>query len=206
MSKILGPKTIVVVGTIFVLAACQTDPVQHSGFLKDYSNLKADKVVEGAMSEGDRARLRADYDKFIIDPVIIHFAPNTKGYSVKPMEITEMVSHFDTNARKAFEDRKLLATVSGPRVARIRVAITDINEGIPPLNIHPLTKLSGLGLGGATMEAEILDSQSNKRIFAIVDTQKGTMAFQAGLTRLGHARQVMDMWIERAMKLFDPSS
>ena len=48
------------------------------------------------------------------------------------------------------------------------------------------------------MEAEVLDSRFNQRVFAIVDTQEGSRAnISAGLTKLGNAREVMDKWIER---------
>ncbi len=54
------------------------------------------------------------------------------------------------------------------------------------------------------MEAEGLDSQSGERIFAIVDSQTGSrIAVTAGLTTYGHAKQVMDQWVERLVTRLD---
>ncbi len=86
----------------------------------------------------------------------------------------------------------------------VRIAITDIEETTPMMNIHPATKLSGLGLGGASMEAEAIDTASDERIAAIVDSQQGSrLSMTAGLSKFGHAKQVIDMWVERFLKRID---
>ncbi len=72
------------------------------------------------------------------------------------------------------------------------------------MNIHPATKLSGIGLGGASMEAEALDSQTGERVFAVVDTREGNrLSIGAGLSELGHAQQVIKHWIERFVNRVD---
>ncbi len=72
------------------------------------------------------------------------------------------------------------------------------------MNIHPGTKLSGVGFGGASMEAEAIDSQSLERVLAVVDSQKGNVRFvDAGLKPLGHAKQVISKWVERFVERVD---
>ena len=72
------------------------------------------------------------------------------------------------------------------------------------MNIHPATKLSGLGLGGASMEAEALDSQTGGRVMAVVDTDEGNrLALTAGLSETGHAQQVIKHWVDRFVKRLD---
>ena len=84
---------------------------------------------------------------------------------------------------------------------RLRIAITDVEETEPLLNIHPAMKLTGAGLGGASMEAEGVDSNTGKRIGAIVETRSGNrMSLAPGLSRLGHAKQVIRYWIERFLQ------
>lgn len=86
----------------------------------------------------------------------------------------------------------------------IRAAITDVDVTNPLLNIHPGTKLTGAGLGGASMEAEAFDAVSMERIVAVVETQKGSrMSIAAGLTQFGHAKEVMKGWVERFVKRLD---
>ncbi len=65
-------------------------------------------------------------------------------------------------------------------------------------------KMSGIGLGGASMEAEAIDFQIRERVIAVVDSRQGSRAsIGADLQAFGHAKQVMDFWIERFIKQLD---
>lgn len=69
------------------------------------------------------------------------------------------------------------------------------------MNIHPATRLSGLGLGGTSMETEALDIASGERAATIVDSQQGSRpSMTAGLSKFGQAKQVIDMWVECFLK------
>jgi hypothetical protein len=83
-------------------------------------------------------------------------------------------------------------------------ALADVDVTNPSLDIHPGTKLTGAGLGGASMEAEAFDSVSMERIVAVIETQKGSrMSIATGLTEFGHAKEVMKGWVERFVKRLD---
>ena len=58
------------------LAGCQSSKTAHSGFLGDYSGFRASSEYKGAMEYKHPSLTLADYDKFMIDPIIVHFAPN----------------------------------------------------------------------------------------------------------------------------------
>lgn len=83
------------------------------------------------------------------------------------------------------------------------IAVTDIESSTPALNVLPQTRLSGTGLGGASMEAELLDSQTGEQIGALVEGQKGSRVSLAGLEKWGDAKSVMDDWAERFRKRLD---
>lgn len=53
--------------------------------------------------------------------------------------------------------RYQVANASGPGVARLRIAIADIEKTTPVAHVHPAMKLGRIGLGGAAMEAEVED-------------------------------------------------
>lgn len=146
------------------------------------------------------------YKQFIIDPVIVHFSPNAKGTAIDPAELKEMSDYFHAQVVKALSKTKRYQVVTAPGsgVARVRIAITDISKTVPVANIHPAMKLSGIGLGGAAMEAEVVDSVSGERLGMVVDSQSGgRLGIVAGLQTYGHARQVMDGWTERFVKRLD---
>ena len=118
-----------------------------------------------------------------------------------------MTDFFRNDAIKALSKRYQVVSKPGPGVLYIRAALTDIDVTNPLLNIHPGTKLTGAGLGGASMEAEALDSVTMERIAAVVETQRGSrLSIAAGLSEFGHAKEVMKGWVERFVKRLDAAN
>lgn len=194
------------VSSILVLGlvvGCTGRPkVTHSGFLRDYSQLKLEE--DGAKRYLNPSKNLRQYNKFIIDPVVVHFAPNSKGTAIDPAKLKELSDYFRNQLVKGLSKRYRVVRSSGPGVLRIRIAITDIKKTTAVANIHPAMKMSGIGLGGASMEAEVVDSVSGERVGAIVDSQSGgRLGITAGLKKYGHAQQVMDGWVERFVKRLD---
>lgn len=189
-----------------LLAGCSGAPkITSSGFLPDYAMLQPDPD-DGVQRWLAPAEKLTRYKQFIIDPVVVHFSPNAKGTAIDPTELKELSDYFHTQVVKALSETKRyqVVTAPGPGVARVRIANTDISKTVPVANIHPAMKLSGIGLGGAAMEAEMVDSASGERLAAVVDSQSGgRLGIVAGLQTYGHARQVMDGWAERFVKRLD---
>jgi hypothetical protein len=187
-----------------LLTGCQAHKAAYSGFLGDYSKLRPSPEVEDALYFQNPGKSLKDYDKFMIDPVLVHFAPNAKGTVLDPAKLKKLTDYAYDEAAKALSERYAVVNAPGPGVLRLRAALTDIKKTKPAMNIHPATKLSGIGLGGASMEAEALDSQTGERVFAVVDTRQGNrLAIGAGLSQLGHAEQVIKHWIERFVSRVD---
>ena len=186
-----------------LLVGCTGRPkVTHSGFLRDYSQLKLEE--DGAKRYLNPSKNLRQYKKFVIDPVVVHFAPSAKGTAIAPAKLKELSDYFRNQLVKGLSKRYRVVRSSGPGVLRIRIAITDIKKTTRVANIHPGMKMSGIGLGGAAMEAEVVDSVSGERVAAIVDSQSGgRLGITAGLKKYGHAQQVMDGWVERFVKRLD---
>ena len=200
-SKWIVPLALVASG---FLTGCQPHKAAFSGFLNDYSKLQPSAIVEDAMYYANPSRSLKDYDKFLIDPVIVHFAPNAKGTAFDPTKLAILTDFAHDEMVKVLSKHYEVVDAPGPGVLRIRSALTDIKKTTPVMNIHPATKLSGIGLGGASMEAEALDSRSGVRIIAVVDTRQGNrLSIAAGLSELGHARQIIKHWIDRFVKRVD---
>ncbi len=186
------------------LSGCQSSKTAHSGFLGDYSGLRASSEYEGALVYKHPRITLKDYNKFMIDPILVHFAPNAKGTALDPTKVAQLTDYAAEQLRESLSKRYQVVSAAGPGVLRLRIALTDIKKTIPAMNIHPGTKLSGVGIGGASMEAEAIDSQSGERVLAVVDSGKGSfMAFKAGLESLGHAKEVIKTWAERFVKRVD---
>lgn len=200
MTRVLGTMA---VALVLVLTGCAK--TQQSGFLKDYSKLQPSPDVEGALVYVDPARPLKDYSAFIIDPVVLHFAPEAKGAGIDPETLKELTDHFRSELGRALTGggyRVVNAPDAG--VLRIRAAITDISKTVPVANIHPAMKMSGVGLGGASMEAEGLDARTQQRVFAVVDSQTGSrLGIVSGLQIYTHAKEVMTGWANRLVQRLD---
>ena len=71
------------------------------------------------------------------------------------------------------------------------------------MNVSIYTKISGLGLGGASAEGEIVDSVTGEQIVAVVRWGTGSRVFQAGLTKMGDAKIAINKWTKNLRDLLD---
>ena len=78
----------------------------------------------------------------------------------------------------------------GPGVGRFRQSLTDLEKSKPLLNIVPQTRMTGAGLGGAAFEGEILDSQTQEQLVAIVWAIKGKRLSLSGFNKMRGANRV----------------
>jgi len=183
-----------------VICGCGGVEQSRTGFLSDYSKLKT--------ASGDSYRYMDEqalgkYSGFIVDDVKVHFftgasAIEEKGKGkITEQELKDLTNYFQTAIVKAISDsgRKVVHQ-AGPGVARIRVALTDIKE-TGALNVLPQASLLGAGVGGAAMEAEVVDSVTGNQIGAAVESRKGSRVPFANLGDWGTAKGVIDHWAKR---------
>ena len=175
-----------------------------TGFLSDYSRLEA--VSDTMLQHVVPANEFRSYRSFIVDPVAVHFHGNAKGTDAKSKEIAELGQYMHSAFQNALLDHYNVVRRPGPGVARIRKALTDLEKSSPALNVIPQTKLAGVGLGGASMEGEVLDSVTGKQLAAVVQVQKGKKLSLSGLTKYGDAKAVMDDWAQRLVQKLDEAN
>ena len=189
------------IGIMVVQCGCGAQRAQRTGFLSDYSKLKpySDVSYRNIPSQATIRR----YSKFIVDPVVIHFHTGSKAIEertkgkITEQDITDLKNYMHDAIVNAISDRYGIAYRPGPGVARVRIAITDLKKSNVLMNIHPGSKLLGSGLGGASLEAEWLDSQTGKQIAALVESQLGDRLSLDGLSEWGDAKAIMDDWAKR---------
>ncbi len=182
------------------LGEVQAQSKRYSGFLGDYSKLKRSRQLKGAMSYENPSKSLGQYNKFMIDRVVVHFAPNAKGIGIDPFKVQQVADYAHRELWQALSIRYQVVNTPGPGVLRLRVALTDIKTNVRLMNIHPGTKLLGFGLGGASMEGEAVDSQTGERVLAVVDSRKGginPLPSRAAIDTVAHAKEVMKYWVKR---------
>ncbi len=194
---------IVAVSLMFIQCGCGSKEMSTTGFLTDYSRLKA--VSDTSLRYINKTALGA-YSGFIVDKVKVHFFSGASAIEAKSegkiteQELNDLANYFHSAIVKAVSDsgRKVVHQ-AGPGVARIRVALTDIKE-TGALNVLPQASLLGADVGGAAMEAEVVDSLTGKQIGAVVESRKGSQVPFSNLGDWGTAKGIMDDWAKRLQK------
>lgn len=170
---------------------CSSAKLTHTGFLSDYTKLA--KAESGTMRYVSPS-LR-DYNAFIVDPVQIRAARS----HVTAEQRAEVARYMrDTIARVLSEGGLKVATDQGVGVARLRVAITDVQDSKWYLNIHPATSVTGTGRGGASMEAEVIDSITGEQVAAVVRTGASKRFELNPFSTLDDVKNVIDQWAKDA--------
>lgn len=206
----------VLAGFILVVAAgCAQQQVKYSGFLENYPTFQP-----GPSGGVDLVYLKegADfgkYNKVMFDQVVFYLKKDSKYKGIQPEEMKELADMFHLAAAKALEGAYPIVGEPGADVLRVRVAITDIEPSNPvasglttvmPIGLALSTIKKGItgkhtGVGSASMEVEFLDSLTNERIAAAIDTQQGSKL--SGLTKFGSAKEAFEFWSGRLRTFLD---
>jgi hypothetical protein len=188
-------KAIVLSILLALLCGCESKEKSMTGFLSDYSKLKKESASTLRYVNKDAV---GRYSSFIVDPVQVRF------YSGSPSEgkltiqqLSELTNYMHTKIVEAVQGAgKTVVEQPGAGVARARVALSDIKKSTA-VSILPQASLLGAGVGGASMEAEIIDSMTGKQIAAVVQSGTGSRVPFTNLGDLNAAKTVIDGWAKR---------
>ena len=189
---------------LFGMLGCNTLKKTHSGFLKSYKGFQEAEHFPGALSYNRRLGEMNNYNKYIINPVVIYYADPGKNKNVPDNVADDIASYFTNEIIKNLQDKYPIVNTPGPGVLRIRIAITDILASNPLMNISPYTKLTTAGAGGACVEGEAVDSVTGRRIGAFIDCRKGSeWNITGGLDDWQYAKDVCASWAVDFRKRMD---
>ncbi len=195
---------IVAIAFMGLLNGCDSGGVTKTGFLSDYSQLNS---VSSTSLRTINKQALARYSRFMVDPVEVHFHHGAKAIEARTDgkltegHIIDLTNYMHARLDKAVTNSgNRVVYQPGAGVARIRVAITDIQKS-DMISLMPTTKVvTGAGIGGASMEAEIVDSMTGEQIGAIVESQTGSRVPLANLGDWDAARQVVGDWAKKLQK------
>jgi len=162
-----------------------------SDFLSDYSQLKqsSDKYMDYTyLAEGAPGKM-ANYSAVMIDQPEIFVAANSKYKGMKPDEMKQLADAFRTAMAASLSTTYMIVDQPGPNVLYVRFAISNVQlkkhrKGL--LGYTPVGLVVGaaksamtsdftkkIDLKGLTMEMEILDSNSEEQLAALLETPSG---------------------------------
>jgi hypothetical protein len=136
-----------------------------------------------------------DYNAYIVDPVQI----SAGDKHLDPEQRAEVARYLqDAMVRVLEEGGYQVVSEPGVGVARFRVAITGIQDAKWYLNVHPGTKVTGAGRGGASMEAEVIDSVSGEQLAAAIRAGKAKQFELNPFSTIDDVKGVIDRWAKDA--------
>jgi hypothetical protein len=160
---------------------------RYSGFLEDYPEFQPDKDRKGALIFSKPGTSLKNYSKIMIDPIEIWIAPESKYKGINPHQLKALAGAFRQIIIDELEPDYPVVSKPGPGVLGLRLAITDLHMkkkkrgllGYTPAGFVVTTAKNlaagpKISLVDAVIEAEMLDSQTNERIGALIDRQSAT--------------------------------
>lgn len=146
-------------------------PKDTSGFMSDYSKLRHDaKYKSDWVYVKPDADLR-EYDRVLIDAVVVMPLKGSTAGELGPAALQKIADHFTKILKDTIAPYYTLALAPGPNVLRVRIAITDVQKATGGKPGDP-----DFQVGGAAMEAEIVDSETGERLAAAIDRIQGSSA------------------------------
>ena len=201
--KILLINGIIVSG----LAGCAVKQMQmtESGFLSGYTGLEESEEYDGMrIYKNPDADILGHYTKVLIAPVQFKLDPAIKGYDLEYADRKKLSDYFHEKLIEGLVENYEIVDEPGEDVLLLRTAITDILPNKVYLNLHWSTTLYGAGIGGASLEAEMVDSLTNERMLAFIDARKGKkLKYTKGLSKWGHTEEVFGLWATIIIKNLD---
>lgn len=201
--------------TGLALSGCATPTLKHSGFLNNYPQFQP-----GPKEGMDQVYVKPGmdlrkYNKVMMHEVKFFLTKDAADDGLQASELKELSDSFHLAIVEALKNGYPLVTEPGDDVLRVRLAITDIETSNPAVTglttvvpvglaislVKQATTGEATGVGGASMEAEFLDSMTNERLGAAIDTFHGSK--MSGFTKLGSAEDAFEFWAKRLRVTLD---
>lgn len=199
-----------------LLGACATMQARsttESGFLGNYSQLKEGGDGKALLVYIDSQADFKSYKSILMDPVKLYASSENSMENVSLEDRKKLLNYADAAIRKQLAKDYVLVQQPGPGVMRLRFALTETDSsyvvldtistvvpvGLALAGIQTLATGSCSFVGSAGAEAELLDSQSGKRLMAAVDRRVGGKVTGEGdkFDEWRTVENAIDYWAEK---------
>jgi hypothetical protein len=191
----------------------QARSTKTTGFLGDYSQLKAGGEGKALLVYIDPAADMKSYTRILMDPVKLYASQEHSMENVPLDERKKLLNYADAAIREKLAKEYVFVREPGPGVMRLRVALTEAEDANVTMDTISTVLPIGLALAGlqaaatgtcafvgsAGVEAELQDSQTGKRLMAAVDRQVGGKMTGQGdkFDEWRTVKNAIDLWAQR---------
>ena len=182
----------------------------NSGFLPDYTRLKADPDYPGSKDWINPEVKLGHYDAIIIDPVTVHLSPELIKDGARPDAemLNQVTEYFHGALIREFKNQKWnVVDAAGDNVMRYRAAITGVTEkgGLSsnPLSYMPAVFLVRTASGKNSEKAHIFmesyyaDSVTGQTIGEVTQAATGE-SVSGDEINLDNVKGALDKWAKKA--------
>lgn len=204
-------------GLMLGLSACtpikQARQVEASGFLGDYSALRAGKDGEALKIYLNPKYQQSckTYNKVLIEPVSIWVGKNADTASIPAEDRQMLVNHLHGSLVSELGKHYQIVNTPQSGTLRIKTAITEaegswvaldtVSSFVPQLlvmsKLKEITTGTGTFVGKASGEVEITDAISGERMAAAVDRMVGNKSVTGVTSKWDDVTRSFDDWSNR---------
>lgn len=196
-----------------------SEPEPYSGFLQDYSLLKADPSDPGYLRYVASGIDFTHYRKFILETPQVIINTGGQYQALDPVKIRELTDYYRASMTTELSKHFQVVTTPGPGVARLRVAVVGAVEVMPALKprdlvpVSALFKVARMAVGEnpyvlrVSIESEALDSQTGALLGETVDSRESTKTVTKGNgASLAQMHELIDFWVARFVGKLDKAN
>lgn len=195
--------------------------LNFSGFLGDYSGFRPSSDGSGSWSYEKPGLNLSAYQTLMIDPLVVWNNPDPKDGGINAVDLWQLQLTFRERIVKALDNGYTVVDQPGPNVLRLRAALTDVagdkahTDVNTPGSVLPLTgnlllratetlASTNFIVGYASVEAELLDSETHERLVGYIDKRKSSKTYVSDNPHaLGPIVEIFDYWGQKLRRRLD---
>ena len=212
MKKIMASILAMMIGFCFITGPiwAAEKEMTKSGFLQDYSLLTPDDPMKMVnwLYTNEKVDI-GPYNKIMLDDLVFFISKDADYKGFEANELAELGEAFQKAMIMNLSGVYEFTDTPGPGVLRIRLAVTDlvpsssvagtvttvIPVGLALSSIKKAATGSHIGMGSVSIEGEVVDSQTNEVLGAVIDSKSGKK-YKIGksASKWGHAVDIFNTW------------
>ena len=177
--------------TMAALGSVLAQDIQYSDFLSDYTQLQrsSDEYMHYIYLPPGAENRMVSYSAMMIDQPEFVLAADSAYKGMKPEDMMDLADTFRAAVTEVLAETYLIVDQPGPNVLLLRPALTNLQLKKPRRRLLGYTPVGLVGgavrsgrsdltdkvdLRGLTIEMEVLDSNSEEQLAAVVEIRSGT--------------------------------
>lgn len=195
--------------SILLLIGCSATQSKNKTFLSSYKGFKQDSKLDNQSSYRGNLDKLPEYDSVYLEQVKVMEPDRMDELEITRDELNRLEKTFRSAIVEELKQTDYsLVSKASPKTLSLRAAVTEMRPGRPELfaagyipyvgtaiTATQLATGANVGEGSAVIEAEILDSVTRERFFAVIDENAGNkLNVASGMSRWGHVELAFRQW------------